>query len=268
PLIASEIEAGTFRLVWTQSVTRTRWLAVKLCVLGIASIAIAGLVSWMVTWWAGPLDRAHMDAFATFDQRDIVALGYGAFAFALGVTAGMLIRRTLPAMATTAVLFIAARVAFAQWVRPHLIAPVHLTFALNTSTVKGFVSRDGGPPTLTLNPPQLTNAWIYSTTIVDKAGHALTQDFLGQACSALMQGLGPGLPGLGKGPNGVGQPTPGKDQAFQTCVTKVGEVYHGLATYQPANRYWTFQWYEMAIFLGFAVVLSGFCLWWVRHRMN
>jgi hypothetical protein len=39
-------------------------------------------------------------------------------------------------------------------------------------------------------------------------------------------------------------------------------------TYQPANRYWTFQWYETAVFLGLAVLLAGFCIWWIRHRTS
>jgi hypothetical protein len=41
-----------------------------------------------------------------------------------------------------------------------------------------------------------------------------------------------------------------------------------LLTYRPASRYWAFQWYEMAIFLGFAVILGGFCLWWSRRRRS
>ncbi len=123
PLVAREIEDGTFRVVWTQSVTRTRWLAVKLGAIGLVSMAVAGLLSLMVTWWANPLDRAHMNAFATFDQRDIVAIGYAAFAFALGVAAGVLIRRTLPAMATTMVAFVTARLVMSRSVRPNLITP-------------------------------------------------------------------------------------------------------------------------------------------------
>ena len=103
PLVARELEAGTFRLAWTQSVTRTRWLAVKLGVIGLASMAVAGLASLMVTWWASPLDRVHLRLFGTFDQRDIVPIGYAAFACALGVTAGVPIRRPLPAMAATLV---------------------------------------------------------------------------------------------------------------------------------------------------------------------
>ena len=111
PLIAREFETGTYRLAWTQSVTRTRWLAVKLGVVGLASIAVAGLLSLMVTWWSSPIDRVNADRFrlGIFAERDIVPIGYAAFAFALGVTAGLLIRRTLPAMAATLVAFVGAR---------------------------------------------------------------------------------------------------------------------------------------------------------------
>src|SRR6202042_2486531 len=58
PLLTREIEAGTFRLAWTQSVTRTRWLAVKLGLIGAAAIATAGLLSLIISWWAAPIDRA------------------------------------------------------------------------------------------------------------------------------------------------------------------------------------------------------------------
>jgi len=47
------------------------------------------------------------------------------------------------------------------------------------------------------------------------------------------------------------------------CIGKLREVL----VYQPASRYWAFQWYEMAIFIGLAVVLGGICLWWIRRRI-
>jgi hypothetical protein len=58
PVITRELEAGTLRLAWSQSVTRTRWLAVKLGAVGLAAMATAGLLSLMVTWWAAPVTRA------------------------------------------------------------------------------------------------------------------------------------------------------------------------------------------------------------------
>ena len=64
PLIARELEAGTHRLVWNQSITRTRWLAVKLGLVGLAAIAAAGLGSLAVDWWSDPIDKAAAAADA------------------------------------------------------------------------------------------------------------------------------------------------------------------------------------------------------------
>jgi len=36
---------------------------------------------------------------------------------------------------------------------------------------------------------------------------------------------------------------------------------------RQASRYWAFQWYELAIYLGLAVILAGICLWWVQRRL-
>ena len=127
PLLARELETGTFRLVWTQSVTRRRWLAVKLGLVGGASVAVAGLLGWVVTWWSVPVDRVNLDRFSSpliFSERGLVPLGYAAFAFALGVVLGLLLRRTVPAMAATLAVFVGARLAVTQWLRPHLMAPV------------------------------------------------------------------------------------------------------------------------------------------------
>jgi hypothetical protein len=54
PLITRELESGTFRLAWNQSVTRNRWLAVKLGLIGLAAMTTAGLLSLMTGWWASP----------------------------------------------------------------------------------------------------------------------------------------------------------------------------------------------------------------------
>jgi hypothetical protein len=145
PLVARELEAGTYRLAWTQSVTRTRWLAVKVVLLGLAGIAVAGLFSLMITWWSSPVDHVNMNRFApgAFDERGIVAIGYAAFAFALGLTVGTLIRRTVPAMATTLFGFVGARLAITYWIRPHLMTqPTPLPGLAPPPT---WASRQAGP---------------------------------------------------------------------------------------------------------------------------
>ena len=108
-----------------------RWLAVKLGLIGLVSVAAAGLLSLIVTWWSRPIDQLNMNQFTSvFDQRGVVPIGYAAFAFVLGVAAGLLARRTLPAMAATLVAFVSVRVLVTFWVRPHLMAPVRTTSRL------------------------------------------------------------------------------------------------------------------------------------------
>ena len=137
PLIARE-ETGTSALAWNQSVTRTRWLAVKLTAVGLTAMAVTEGLSLMQAWWAAPLGRAvaygapaGLLAQGRFTQlifatHGITPLGYAAFAFALGVTAGALIRRTIPAMAVTLAVFAALQVAMPLWIRPNF-APADRT---------------------------------------------------------------------------------------------------------------------------------------------
>jgi hypothetical protein len=266
PLIAREFENGTHRLVWTQSVTRTRWLAAKLGVVGLASVVVTGLLSLLVTWWQSPIDRAHMGRFGSglFGERNITPLGYAAFGFVLGVVFGLLIRRTLPAMAATIVGFLAVRMTFTYVVRPNIFSPRHKTFALDANNM-GFGSTNGGPATLMPNPPNLPNAWVYSTHVVDSAGHGLTSQTVAAACPSLpFPGRGGPPPGSGTrvrvaGPGGV-------QDALHDCVTKLSATYHEVVTYQPANRYWTLQWGETLVYFAAALAIAGFCFWWIRHR--
>jgi hypothetical protein len=269
PLIAREFENGTHRLAWTQSVTRSRWLATKLAVVGIASVATTGLLSLLVTWWSAPIDRTRQSRFASglFGERNVVPLGYAAFAFMLGVVAGLLMRRTLPAMASTIVVFLTARLAFTYAVRPNLFSPRHKTLALGTNGM-GFGSTNSGPPTLMPNPPNLPNAWIYSTHIVDNAGHGLAPQFVASACPTVA--LPPLPPGAGPGSSAgvhVREAAPaGAQNALSECVAKIGATYHEVVAYQPATRYWLFQWSETAIFFVAALAIVGFCFWWIRNR--
>jgi hypothetical protein len=256
PLVARELEAGTYRLAWTQSVTRTRWLAIKVSLLGLASIAVAGLLSLMVTWWSGPIDHVNMNRFApgVFDERGIVPIGYAAFAFALGLTAGTLIARTVPAMATTLFAFVGTRLAATYWIRPHLMTPTHTSATFASASNLGFQVDGASGVTFVAGPPNIPNAWVYSDRIVDKAGHASTSQFL----HTFLVKFCPSISRVG----------PGNPDAFQACVAKLSARFHETVTYQPASRYWTFQSYETAIFLALAVILTGISFWWIRRRVT
>lgn len=256
PLVSRELEAGTHRLVWNQTITRTRWLAVKIALIGLAAVAAAGLAGLAVTWWSSPLDTAAAGRFPRlsplmFDARGIAPIGYAAFAFALGVTVGVLVRRTLPAMAIVLVAFIAVQIAMPQWIRFHLIAPTRDTTAITAANVDSFLFNND------LLSVQVkvddVGAWVASNRTIDSAGHVVS-----------------GLPAsLSKG---ACAPPPRSAQAppiTQDCFAAISRLgYRQQVTYQPAGRFWAFQWYETTIFLAFALALAGFCFWWIRHRLS
>lgn len=275
PLVARELEAGTFRLAWTQSVTRRRWLVVKLVLVGALSMAAVGLLSLMVTWWASPLDRANMDIYNTFDERDIVPIGFALFAFVLGAAAGLIFRRVVPAMAATLVAFVGARLAISKWVQPNLISPLHRSDPLTADSIVGYGTTSiFGSSSLQIAPPSMPNSWIYSTRLVDSSGHSLTPAYLRTACPGVVNagggGDGPGgVVGIGIGSSGSHTEAPPQAQErLHQCGAKVAAVYHDVITYQPSRHYWDLQWIELAIYTAGALALASLCVWWIHRRLT
>jgi len=270
PLVAREFETGTHRIAWNQSVTSTRWTLVKLALIGLAAVATAGLLSLMVTWWASPMDHAAslMPGQARvaaggvsagfglarlepvmFDARGVAPLGYAAFAFALGVIAGVLLRRTLPAMAVTLVAFAVIQVLVPNVVRPHLLPPAHFTAAANAQDTSITVNTNSGTGLSTI---RLTGnfakagAWVLSDIIVTPSGAELSVP--PKACT-FASGLPPDVAGI------------------SDCRSALAAMHlRELVTYQPASRFWPLQWIETGIYLVFAAGLGWVCVWQVRRR--
>ncbi len=255
PLIGRELETGTFRLAWTQSVTRGRWLAVKLGLVGLGSVAASALLTWLLDWWQGPLDTANRNRFdpLVFSFHGVVPVGYAAFAFALGLAAGVLLRRTVAAIALTLLGFVVARIAVTSWLRPRLAAPLHgsLSFLAAHPTLE--VQAPGNAFGLAPPAVNIPDAWIYSTAVVDRAGYTPTPAYLLHACPALRTILD-------QGPASV-PPT-----AVHACIQRLSTTFHTLVTYQPAARFWPFQWAETGIFVAAALVLCAAACWWLRRR--
>lgn len=246
PLVAREYESGTYRLAWTQGVTRTRWLAVKLGLGSLVSMTVVGLLSLMVTWWWSPLNAVGANPFdpVRFGTRDLTPVGYAAFAFVLGACAGLVMRRTVPAMVTALAGFAAVRYVMNSWVRPHLMAPLHKAIAISPSSPLNMGETPAGFQVSATTRGLLPGDWVYSSQIVDKAGHAPTTAFLDHACPVTL----------------------GSAQVnYAHCATNLGASFHELITYQPESRFWTFQWYETAIFLLLTVMLAGICFLWIRR---
>ncbi|MGH9092033.1 MAG: transporter [Acidimicrobiales bacterium] len=266
PLVARELETGTFRLAWTQSVGRSRWLLVKYAVVGTAASVLAGGLSLMAAWWANPIDVWEQNRFtpSAFGMFGIVPFGYALFAFALGATAGLVCRRTLPAMVATLVGYVGARYVATYWIRPHLEAPLRLSLPLAKAGGVGFVVSPTGGVVMTVSPPDVANAWPLSASVVDGAGRSPTPQVLARTCPTVARGGGAPAPALGVGGAHHVRPAPGG--GFQACVEHLAARYHVVMTYQPASRYWPFQAYETALFVLAAVALAALGVWWVRRR--
>ena len=94
-----ELENGTFRLAWTQSITRRRWLAGKLGITVAAALLAALAMTALTTWWRTPLDHLYgrMET-NVFDFEGIAGFGYVLFALGLSLAIGAVWRRTVPAL--------------------------------------------------------------------------------------------------------------------------------------------------------------------------
>jgi hypothetical protein len=129
PLVARELERGTFRLVWTQSVTQLRWLLVKAgAQLMIILIAFATL-SQLVTWYNAQSGSLAV-SWDTFDMVGFVPLAYMVFALALGIAAGALVRNTVAAMLVTLIGYPLVRILIGVLARPNYQPP--LPFVVTT----------------------------------------------------------------------------------------------------------------------------------------
>jgi hypothetical protein len=227
PLVASELETGTSQFAWMQSVTRKRWLAVTAGEMLLAAAVWGGAVSALVTWWSGPDNALQLDQFkpGRFDIMGIVPVGYALFAMALGLCAGALLRRTLPAIAVTLAGFIIVRAVVTLWLRPHYMSAITVTSKLTSPfTPTGSYWQLGQG---ILNPAgQLVPA--PNGAAVD----GIPVGFLPAACASAARGVPPGPP----------------------CGQALA-AFHGFITYQPASRYWAFQGIEFGIFAALAALL-------------
>ena len=231
PLLARELETGTFRLVWTQSVMRLRWLLVKI---GMSAGAVALLFAAfipLVYWWKGPFNLGGSGiGGATYPIEGIIPLAYVTFALALGLAAGALLRRTVAAMAATLAGYLAVALALGNWVRPNLLPPRTLTWN----------------PLLSEGPTSIgRHDWILYLGYLDRAGQHIDPNTVFQTCA----------------PSGAVDLHVGS--AYNACVHAHGWL--STIVWQPADRYWAFQGIESAILLALAATLLALTIWLVRR---
>jgi ABC-type transport system involved in multi-copper enzyme maturation permease subunit len=245
PLVTRELEERTDRLVWNQSITRTRWLAVKLGLIALATVVTTGLFSLLLTWSASRYDQLIGDRFAamTFDARNLVPAAYGLFAFVLGTVTGMVVRRSLPAMAITLAVFAVVQLVVPLAVRQHLMPPVTTTLTLDAEAMGRFDGIGANDDGVFLQGYAIPGGWSLTEQSklynADGTPYTLQND---SSCAGA-----------------------GSREASEECL--VAKNLHFEYTYQPGSRYWPFQWIELGLFLALSVLLTGFGFWWLRRRV-
>ena len=241
PLVAHELETRTSDFAWTQSVTRTRWLTVKAGWLLLAAAACGGAIAALTTWWSGPINAHFASAFTPgqFDTQGIVPIGYAVFAMALGIAAGTVARRTLPAIAVVLGGFIALRLVISDFLRPHYLAAVTIYYHVTGS----------------FTPPG--QAWVLAQGAISKTGRVVPAGWgsLYPALPASCQKLLPGSPTEKSGTS---------LNAVFSCMQAHG--WRGFATYQPSSRYWPFQGIETGIYVLLAAALIAVTFVILRRR--
>jgi hypothetical protein len=229
PLVL-ELEQGTFRLSWTQSITRRRWLTLKLVAIYASGLLAAAGLSLLLTWWRQPLDslQGRMEP-NVFDFEGIVPYAYTLCAISIVLAIGVFTRRTLVATAGGLLGYFGLRISIQMWLREHYRAPVRVVW------------RPGSE-----GPTNLDRAWQIISGPSDAHGHPLP-------IKAAARCLGSPASPAAKG-------------GIESCLD-AHHIYN-IAVYQPASRFWLFQGIEASIFIGLAAALLLGAIWWLRHRIG
>jgi hypothetical protein len=237
PALARELETGTFQYAWTQGFGRWRWALAKLVLLAVVLAAAAGAFGVLVSWYYQPyfaagnqsLGLAQIPPFVTlFSLRGVAFPAWTLAAFVIGALAGMLIRRVVPAIVATLAVYAGLTVAADGFLREHYLTPL-----------------------VTTNPNVPGTAWVISQWWTKDGRFAFANpplNVLNQFCSA---------PPTGKG----GKPSFG---TFAQCLAPHG--YTHWTSYQPASRFWPFQWIEGGWLLALSVLLIAATIWLVQRR--
>jgi ABC-type transport system involved in multi-copper enzyme maturation permease subunit len=267
PLVAREIETGTYQLVWGQSVTRGRWLAAKLGFAVLATAVAVGLLTTAITWWAHPIDgvrgsqQGSLSSRMTpisFAMRGVVPVGYAVFALLLGTLIGLVLRRSVPAMALTLAVYVFVQIAVPLWVRPHLVPPVTSSVVISQKTLAGIEADGSGPFKITTHTADPRD-WVLTNQTVDAQGHAA-------GLPSWFRGCLPPAPG-NSAPSGKTEVHPGPG-TLDACFTRLTqEGYRQRLVYQPHTHFWRLQWAETGLYLAASALLAGPSFWWTRRRL-
>jgi ABC-type transport system involved in multi-copper enzyme maturation permease subunit len=229
PVLARELETGTFRYAWTQGCARERQVIAKLVLLGGTLAIVAGAFSAVFTWFFQPFlypEQLNVLSGTVFSTHWPAFAAYTLAAFAIGAFLGMLFRRIIPAMAATLGVYLAVRLA-AWGLRKYY--PV----AVVTSDPRLF---NGFP-----SPSSPGFPWILSTWFTGPGGRPASESVVNQYL------------------NHQYRSTPNAGASLPAGYTE-------WTRYIPFSHFWPMQFIEAGWLLVLAVAFGAATVWLVRHR--
>lgn len=227
-----QLEQGTFRLVWTQSATRGRWIAAMLGSALLATVVACAGFDLLASWWLQPLDAVQGGLRpGIFELEGVVPIAYGVFALALVMSAGTLLRRSMAAGGVALAGFLVAHFTIAGWVRPYYLPPARIDWRIGVLQHGALIyDRD----------------WLIATGISDGRGPLRAQDSVVLICPPKFHG---------------------EIQILTACLRQHRWIDNVLI-YQPSARFWPFQLIESAIYVGTAAILLLVAVWRIRTRFT
>jgi ABC-type transport system involved in multi-copper enzyme maturation permease subunit len=273
-IVARELEQGTYRLIWTQGISWSRWLLAKIGGIVTLIVCATAILFRLLLWWKIPVVPIldNLWDYTNYDIWSLSAIAYTLFAFTLGVCAGTIVKKTVPAMAITLVIFVAVRILIAVFWRPYFLPPVVSLTPFNS----------------TQDVPQKNVILVGSVSTVDRQGNPVdayngvcksppsSGGYVNNTSSAPLQ-LNMALPlmninkplkraSASSGPGGE-QPTiiTPEQKAYTQCTIAHGFQYK--YWYQPATRFWLFQEIESGIYVLMSAMLFALTFWWTKYRI-
>jgi len=245
-VLGRELETGTFRFAWTQGFGRWRWALAKLVALAVVLIAATGAFSILSSWSYQPYLAAGNQARGLYGNSPLVtvfslrAVAFPAWtlaAFTISALAGMLIRRVVPAIVATLAVYAGLAIAAAGLLREHYLTPV-----------------------VTSSPNVPGTAWLLGQSWTKDGRFAFAgnppMDLVNRFCNFSQS---PGGKGGGPGGGPASSVNP-----FAQCLAPHG--YTMWTSYQPASRFWPFQWIEGGWLLALSALLIAATIWLVHRR--
>ena len=231
--ISVEMEQGTYRLAWAQSVTRGSWTLMRIGLPLVFGLGITGLIAGVTSWWMQPANQVQGPLRpGSFDVQGLLPPAYMLLAFAITVAGGVIWRRTVPAVALGIVVAAGIHLAVQSWLRPNFIAPISYLWTSGPAPY--------GPRDWVVQGGAGASSYVYQ----DPTGRQLTYEQVQSLCGQVVDAQS-------------------KD-AWSACLQShhLGE----LVKWQPPTRFWEFQTIESALVVGIACALLLLTVWWLRSR--